>query len=253
MILEAKENPQSLLYLNGVTKTFDGFKAINNLSLDIAPGELRAIIGPNGAGKSTMMDIITGKTRPDEGEVKYKDVVDLTRFDEADIANMGIGRKFQKPTVVESLSVRDNLDLSLAGNRGIWQSLFFKLTGQQQQRIDEVIGIVGLTEKSGDLAANLSHGQKQWLEIGMLIIQDPEVLLVDEPAGGMTDTETMETAELLKTISKQHSVIVVEHDMDFVRALDCHVTVLHEGSVLAEGNLDTVSTNPKVIEVYLGR
>ncbi|WP_101758498.1 urea ABC transporter ATP-binding protein UrtD [Oceanicoccus sp. KOV_DT_Chl] len=253
MTLPAKENPQSLLYLNGVTKTFDGFKAINNLSLDIAPGELRAIIGPNGAGKSTMMDIITGKTRPDEGEVKYKDVVDLTRYDEADIANMGIGRKFQKPTVVESLSIRGNLDLALAGERGIWQSLFFKLGAQQQQRIDEVIELIGLKEKSEDLAANLSHGQKQWLEIGMLIIQDPEVLLVDEPAGGMTDTETMETAQLLKDISKKHSVIVVEHDMDFVRALDCPVTVLHEGSVLAQGSLDVVSADPRVIEVYLGR
>lgn len=252
-MLEAKENPQSLLYLNGVTKTFDGFKAINNLSLDIAPGELRAIIGPNGAGKSTMMDIITGKTRPDTGEVKFKDVVDLTRFDEADIANMGIGRKFQKPTVIESLTIWDNLDMALAGDRGIWQSLFFKLSNEQYQRIEEVVALIGLKEKAHDLAANLSHGQKQWLEIGMLIIQDPEVLLVDEPAGGMTDTETMETAKLLKEISQKHSVIVVEHDMDFVRALDCPVTVLHEGSVLAEGDLDTVSANQRVIEVYLGR
>ncbi len=252
-MLEARDNPQSLLYLNGVTKTFDGFKAINNLSLDIAPGELRAIIGPNGAGKSTMMDIITGKTRPDTGEVKFKDVVDLTRFDEADIANMGIGRKFQKPTVIESLSIWDNLDMALAGDRGIWQSLFFKLSDKQFQRIEEVIALIGLKEKAHDLAANLSHGQKQWLEIGMLIIQEPEVLLVDEPAGGMTDTETMETAKLLKEISKKHSVIVVEHDMDFVRALDCPVTVLHEGSVLAEGDLDTVSANQRVIEVYLGR
>lgn len=244
---------QSILYLNGVTKTFDGFKAINNLWLDIAPGELRAIIGPNGAGKSTMMDIITGKTRPDEGIVRFKDTIDLTAYDETDIANMGIGRKFQKPTVVESLSVWDNLDLALAGNRGIWQTLFAELSREQQQRIEEVIGLIGLQEKSTALAANLSHGQKQWLEIGMLIIQEPEVLLVDEPAGGMTDTETMETAQLLKNISKDHSVIVVEHDMEFVRALDCKVTVLHEGSVLAEGNLDTVSADPRVIEVYLGR
>ena len=244
---------RSVLYLNGVTKTFDGFKAINNLSLDIAPGELRAIIGPNGAGKSTMMDIITGKTRPDEGEVRFKDNTDLTRFDEADIANMGIGRKFQKPTVVESLSVWANLDLALAGNRGIWQTLFFKLSQQQTRRIEEIIDLIGLAEKADNLAANLSHGQKQWLEIGMLIIQDPEVLLVDEPAGGMTDTETMETARLLKEISQNHSVIVVEHDMEFVRALDCHVTVLHEGSVLAEGNLDEVSSDQRVIEVYLGR
>lgn len=253
--MEASHLPevQSILYLNGVTKTFDGFKAINNLWLDIAPGELRAIIGPNGAGKSTMMDIITGKTRPDEGVVRFKDTVDLTAYDETDIANMGIGRKFQKPTVVESLTVWENLDLALAGNRGIWDTLFFRINPQQKQQIQEVIELIGLQEKANNLAANLSHGQKQWLEIGMLFIQDPEVLLVDEPAGGMTDTETMETARLLKDISKNHSVIVVEHDMEFVRALDCKVTVLHEGGILAEGDLDTVSADPRVIEVYLGR
>jgi urea transport system ATP-binding protein len=245
--------PQSILYLNGVTKSFDGFKAINNLSLDIAPGELRAIIGPNGAGKSTMMDIITGKTKPDEGEVRFKDNIDLTRHDEADIANMGIGRKFQKPTVIESMSVWDNLDLALAGNRGIWQTLFFKITSEQKDRINEILTLIGLSHKRSELARNLSHGQKQWLEIGMLIIQEPEVLLVDEPAGGMTDEETMETARLLKDISANHSVIVVEHDMDFVRALESRVTVLHEGSVLAEGSLDKVSSDQRVIEVYLGR
>lgn len=247
------ENPKNILYLNGVNKTFDGFKAINNLCLTIQPGELRAIIGPNGAGKSTMMDIITGKTKPDEGEVVFKDIVDLTKHDEADIANMGIGRKFQKPTVIESLTVWDNLDLALAGNRSIWQTLFFKLEAKQAERIAEIMAIIGLQEKKDDLAKNLSHGQKQWLELGMLLIQDPEVLLVDEPAGGMTDFETMETAKLLKDISKSHSVIVVEHDMDFVRALDCKVTVLHEGSVLAEGDIDKVSSHPKVVEVYLGR
>lgn len=254
-MIEARhlDKMQSILYLNGVTKSFDGFKAINSLSLDIAPGELRAIIGPNGAGKSTMMDIITGKTRPDAGEVRFKDSIDLTAYDEADIANMGIGRKFQKPTVVESLTVWENLDLALVGNRGIWQTLFYKPDQQQKARIKEVIELIGLSEKTHAGAASLSHGQKQWLEIGMLIIQDPEVLLVDEPAGGMTDTETMETAKLLKDISKNHSVIVVEHDMEFVRALDCKVTVLHEGTVLAEGSLDTVSANPRVIEVYLGR
>jgi len=244
---------RSILYLNGVTKSFDGFKAINNLSLDISPGELRAIIGPNGAGKSTMMDIITGKTRPDEGEVRFKDNIDLTRFDEADIANMGIGRKFQKPTVIESLTVWDNLELALAGNRKIWQTLFFKLKAEQSSRVEEVMELIGLKEKKLDLAANLSHGQKQWLEIGMLFIQEPEVLLVDEPAGGMTDYETMETARLLKDIAKSHSVIVVEHDMEFVRALESKVTVLHEGSVLAEGSLEKVSADPRVIEVYLGR
>ncbi|MFT7559410.1 MAG: urea transport system ATP-binding protein [Flavobacteriales bacterium] len=250
---ETKTNVQSILYLNGVTKTFDGFKAINNLSLDIAPGELRAIIGPNGAGKSTMMDIITGKTKPDEGEVRFKDNIDLTRHDEADIANMGIGRKFQKPTVIDSLTIWENLDLSIAGNRGVWQTLWFKNTKEQCERIDSIMQLIGLSGKREALAKNLSHGQKQWLEIGMLLIQEPEVLLVDEPAGGMTDVETMETAKLLKEISKNHSVIVVEHDMDFVRALDCRVTVLHEGSVLAEGSLDKVSADPRVVEVYLGR
>ena len=247
------QNIQSILYLNGVTKSFDGFKAINNLSLDIAPGELRAIIGPNGAGKSTMMDIITGKTKPDCGEVRFKDNIDLTRHDEAEIANLGIGRKFQKPTVVESLSIWDNLDLALAGNRGIWQTLFARLDGEQRDRLEEVLSLIGLLEKREDSAGNLSHGQKQWLEIGMLLIQEPEVLLVDEPAGGMTDVETMETAELLKDISANHSVIVVEHDMEFVRALESNVTVLHEGSVLAEGSLDKVSAEERVIEVYLGR
>ncbi len=244
---------QSILYLNGVTKTFDGFKAINNLSLDIAPGELRAIIGPNGAGKSTMMDIITGKTKPDQGEVRFKDNIDLTRFDEADIANMGIGRKFQKPTVIESLTVWQNLELALAGNRGIWRTLVAKLSDKNKERVTEVLKMIGLLDKKDSDARNLSHGQKQWLEIGMLFIQEPEVLLVDEPAGGMTDYETMETARLLKDISQNHSVIVVEHDMEFVRELDCKVTVLHEGSVLAEGTLDVVSNNPRVIEVYLGR
>ncbi|GAB3369113.1 urea ABC transporter ATP-binding protein UrtD [Spongiibacter taiwanensis] len=244
---------QSLLYLNGVTKSFDGFKAINSLSLDIAPGELRAIIGPNGAGKSTMMDIITGKTRPDAGEVRFKDTIDLTRHDEADIANLGIGRKFQKPTVIESLTVWENLELALAGNRGVLSSLLHKLSGAQRDQIDETIKLVGLARKAGDEAGSLSHGQKQWLEIGMLIIQEPELLLVDEPAAGMTDHETMETAALLKEINKDHTVIVVEHDMDFIKALDTKVTVLHEGSVLAEGRLEVVSANPRVIEVYLGR
>lgn len=244
---------QSILYLSGVNKTFDGFKAINNLSLDIRPGELRAIIGPNGAGKSTMMDIITGKTRPDSGEVKFRDSIDLTKHDEADIANMGIGRKFQKPTVIESLTVWQNLELALAGNRGVFQTLFFRLTPVQADRIEEVLQLIGLTGRRDELAQYLSHGQKQWLEIGMLIIQEPELLLVDEPAAGMTDYETLETARLLKDISKNHSVVVVEHDMDFIRALDTRVTVLHEGAVIAEGDLDKVSSNQRVIEVYLGR
>lgn len=247
------EDYKSILYLNGVTKSFDGFKALNALSIDIAPGELRAIIGPNGAGKSTMMDVITGKTKPDEGEVRFRDNIDLTRHDEADIANLGVGRKFQKPTVIESLTVWENLDLSLAGCRRVFQTLFFTLANKDADRIQEVIELVGLKEKTKALAGDLSHGQKQWLEIGMLIIQEPELLLVDEPAGGMTDQETMATAELLKEINKTHSVVVVEHDMDFVKALDSKVTVLHEGSVLAEGPLEKVSADQRVIEVYLGR
>ncbi len=244
---------KSILYLDGVTKSFDGFKAINNLSLIIKPGELRAIIGPNGAGKSTMMDLITGKTKPDEGEVLFKDKVDLTKHDEADIANLGIGRKFQKPSVIESLSVWENLEMALVGNRGVFQTLFFRLQPEQRARVDEVLHLIGLEERRDEISRNLSHGQKQWLEIGMLIIQDPELLLVDEPAAGMTDYETLETAALLKKISAEHSVVVVEHDMDFIRALDTKVTVLHEGSVLAEGTIDEVSENEKVIEVYLGR
>ncbi len=247
------EEFKSILYLNGVTKSFDGFKALNALSIDIAPGELRAIIGPNGAGKSTMMDVITGKTKPDEGEVRFRDNIDLTRHDEAEIANLGIGRKFQKPTVIESLTVWENLDLSLAGRRRVFQTLFFHLANKDADRIQEVVELVGLKEKAKAKAGDLSHGQKQWLEIGMLIIQEPELLLVDEPAGGMTDQETMATAELLKEINKTHSVVVVEHDMEFVKALNSKVTVLHEGRVLAEGPLDKVSKDQRVIEVYLGR
>lgn len=249
----AEKEVQSILYLSGVSKSFDGFKAINNLSLQIAPGELRAIIGPNGAGKSTMMDIITGKTQPDEGEVRFKDTVDLTRYDEAAIANMGIGRKFQKPTVIESLTVWENLEMALAGNRGVLETLFFKLSSAQSDRVDEIIELIGLKDRRAEGAKNLSHGQKQWLEIGMLIIQEPELLLVDEPAAGMTDFETLETAKLLKKISADHSVVVVEHDMDFIKALDTKVTVLHEGSVLSEGRLEVVSADERVIEVYLGR
>jgi len=247
------ETHDTLLYLDGVSVSFDGFKALNNLSLYIVAGELRAIIGPNGAGKTTMMDVITGKTRPDTGDVFFNGGTDLTKLDEAQIANLGIGRKFQKPTVFESHTVYDNLELALAGNRNAFASLFFRLTGEQKSRIDQVLETVSLTADRYRLAGDLSHGQKQWLEIGMLLMQDPELLLVDEPAAGMTDAETEQTAELLKEIVKSHSVVVVEHDMTFIRALDTHVTVLHEGSVLAEGTLDTVQSNEKVIEVYLGR
>ncbi len=248
-----KHIPQHILYVDGVTKSFDGFKALNDLSFTVKPGELRAIIGPNGAGKTTMMDVITGKLKPDVGDVFFRDSVDLTKHDEAEIANMGIGRKFQKPTVIESLTVLQNLELALSGNRGVFKSLFHKLSGEQRTQIDEVIELVGLTEKRQELGGALSHGQKQWLEIGMLLNQDPDLLLVDEPAAGMTDHETELTAKLLRDISGEHSVVVVEHDMEFIKALDCPVTVLHEGYVLAEGTLEQVQADDKVIEVYLGR
>lgn len=245
--------PTNMLYLDNVTVSFDGFKALNALSLAVAPGELRAIIGPNGAGKTTMMDVITGKLRPDSGTVFFRDSVDLTQFDEADVANLGIGRKFQKPTVIESLTVEQNLDLAMTGNRGVFKTLFFKQSAEQYERISEIVSLIGLKEKRGDIAGSLSHGQKQWLEIGMLIIQEPELLLVDEPAAGMTDHETELTAQLLKDISGERSVVVVEHDMEFIKALDCHVTVLHEGHQLAEGSLAHVQKDERVIEVYLGR
>jgi urea transport system ATP-binding protein len=244
---------ETLLYLDGVTKTFDGFKAINGLSIVIQKGEMRAIIGPNGAGKTTMMDIITGKTRPDTGEVFFKGDVDLTQHDEADIASMGIGRKFQKPTVFDSHTIEDNLRLAMAGNRGVFATLFHRNRGPEAEKIDEILVTTRLGAKRNTLAADLSHGQKQWLEIGMLLAQDPELLLVDEPVAGMTDAETEETALLLKDIARTRSVVVVEHDMHFVRALGVKVTCLHEGSVLAEGTLDDVSADPRVVEVYLGR
>ncbi|HEY5828974.1 MAG: urea ABC transporter ATP-binding protein UrtD [Hyphomicrobiaceae bacterium] len=245
---------RSLLYLNGVSVTFDGFRAINNLSLELAPGEMRAIIGPNGAGKTTMMDIITGKTRPDTGDVLFdRGTVDLTTQDEAAIAELGIGRKFQRPTVFENHTVEDNVMLALKGTRTVRGSLFWNGSGEEQARIGEILGTIGLTQHRRRLAGSLSHGQKQWLEIGMLIAQDPKLLLVDEPVAGMTDAESMTTAELLKDIAKDHSVVVVEHDMEFVRRLGVKVTVLHEGSVLAEGSIDEVSANERVIEVYLGR
>jgi urea transport system ATP-binding protein len=247
------ELTQSLLYLDGVSVSFDGFKALNSLSLVVGPGEMRAIIGPNGAGKTTMMDVITGKTKPDEGDVLYQGSVDLTRLDEAAIAELGIGRKFQKPTVFESHSVEDNILLSLKGPRGAFSSLFGWRNKVPADEIDRVLGIIGLTEHRRRMAADLSHGQKQWLEIGMLLAQDPKLLLVDEPVAGMTDAETEETAKLLAEIAKDHAVVVVEHDMAFVRALGCKVCCLHEGSVLAEGTIDAVSANERVIEVYLGR
>ena len=243
----------SLLYLDGVTVSFDGFKALNSLSLIVQRDELQAIIGPNGAGKTTMMDIITGKTRPDEGEVYFEGSIDLTNRDEAEIANLGIGRKFQKPTVFESHTIWDNIELALKKPRGVFASWFYNRDNTDTARITEILDTVRLSHRKDYYAANLSHGQKQWLEIGMLLAQDPKLLLVDEPVAGMTDSETEETSKLLKEIALHHSVVVVEHDMSFVRDLDCRVTCLAEGAVLAQGSLEHVSSDPQVIERYLGR
>jgi urea transport system ATP-binding protein len=243
----------TLLYLDGVTVTFDGFRALNALSLVLSQGEMRAVIGPNGAGKTTMMDVITGKTRPDTGKVVFAAGTDLTKMDEPSIAALGIGRKFQKPTVFEPLSVWDNLLLALAGDRSPRFSMFARQTAEEKSRIEGILETTRLTDQRGRRSADLSHGQKQWLEIGMLLAQEPQLLLVDEPVAGMTDAETEQTAILLREINKTRSVVVVEHDMGFVRALDVKVTVLHEGSVLSEGSIDAVSEDPKVIEVYLGR
>jgi urea transport system ATP-binding protein len=249
-VAQAKD---TILYLDGITVSFDGFRALNALSLVIEPGELRAIIGPNGAGKTTMMDVVTGNTRPDAGTAIFNDAFDLTKLDEADIATLGIGRKFQKPTVFEKLTVFENIELSLKNPRGAFQTLFARLGGDDRKRMDRVLEIIRLGDRRHELAGALSHGQKQWLEIGMLLSQGPELMLLDEPVAGMTDAETEQTVSLLHDIAKDHSVVVVEHDMEFVRNLDCRVTVLHEGSVLAEGNMDAVQNDPRVIEVYLGR
>jgi urea transport system ATP-binding protein len=242
-----------ILYLEDVSVSFDGFKAINGLSLDIAPGELRCIIGPNGAGKTTMMDIITGKTRPNSGTVFFGSTIDLLRFNESQIAQMGIGRKFQKPTVFEQLTVFENLELALKTNKAVKHSVFFKLDSAQSDRLAHVLQTIHLADSVSRMAGNLSHGQKQWLEIGMLLMQDPKLLLLDEPVAGMTDEETVRTAELFLSLKKHHSLVVVEHDMSFIERISEKVTVLHEGSVLAEGTLAQVQNNEKVIEVYLGR
>ena len=242
----------SILNIDNVSKSFDGFRAINDLNLAIGKGELRAIIGPNGAGKTTMMDLITGKIRPDQGTLFFDTTHDLTRLDEAGTARLGIGRKFQKPTVIESLTVGENIDLALAGPRDVWSALRGPDPAMAARERTRLLDLVRLADPDR-LAGALSHGQKQWLEIGMLLAQKPRLLLVDEPAAGMTDAETMRTADLLRDLAGEHSIVVVEHDMDFVRALNCRVTVLHQGHVLAEGPLDHVSANPEVIDVYLGR
>jgi len=244
----------TLLEVSGVSKSFDGFKAINNLSIQIAEPELRAVIGPNGAGKTTFMDIITGKTRPDSGHVVWGERnISLLGMSEADIANEGVGRKFQKPTVFEAQTVRQNLAMALKNPRGPLAVLLHRKTPPNAARIEGIAAEIGLTESLTRIAGELSHGQKQWLEIGMLLAQEPRLLLVDEPAAGMTVEEREKTTDILKRAAKTRAVVVVEHDMEFVRRLDCKVTVLHEGSVLAEGSLDHVTSNPKVIEVYLGR
>ena len=242
-----------ILYLEDVNVSFDGFKAINNLSLDIAPGELRCIIGPNGAGKTTMMDIITGKTRPDSGRVFFGSTIDLLRYNEPQIAALGIGRKFQKPTVFEQLTVFENLELALKTDKGVKASMLFKLDSGQGDRLAEVLHTIHLADSVSGQAGNLSHGQKQWLEIGMLLMQDPKLLLLDEPVAGMTDHETERTAELFLSLKGKHSLVVVEHDMGFINTISDIVTVLCDGSVLAQGSLAEVQRDERVIEVYLGR
>lgn len=249
----------AILYLDDITVSFDGFKALNALSLSISAGEMRCIIGPNGAGKTTMMDVITGKTRPDLGKAFFGSTIDLLRMRENEIASIGIGRKFQKPTVFEHLSVFENLELALKADRGVRSAMFFRLSGEQLDRIGAMLTLIHLKDSAQRVAGLLSHGQKQWLEIGMLLMQDPKLLLLDEPVAGMTDEETERTAELFLSLEGNHSLVVVEHDMKFIGELTQNgkngkkVTVLHEGSVLAEGLLSEVQANEKVVEVYLGR
>jgi len=241
-----------ILYVENINVSFDGFKALNDLTLYIDDGELRCIIGPNGAGKTTMMDVITGKTRPDSGTAYFGQTMDLIRMTEYEIASSGIGRKFQKPTIFPEHTVFENLELAMNMDKGVWASLQFRLTGEQKTRIEEVMQTINLLQQRNTAAGLLSHGQKQWLEIGMLLTQSPRLLLVDEPVAGMTHQEIEHTAELLTSLAGQHSVVVVEHDMDFIRSIAKKVTVLHEGHVLAEGDMDTIQNDPRVIEVYLG-
>jgi urea transport system ATP-binding protein len=252
-----KDLPEELsikrsLYLKELTVSFDGFKALDGLTLTVEPRELRCIIGPNGAGKTTMMDVVTGKTRPNHGSAWFGDDINLLELSEPEIADAGIGRKFQKPTVFEHLTVFENLELSLWGDKSFWRTLVARLKPSERAHIGDILNVIGLIEQQAALARTLSHGQKQWLEIGMLLMQEPDLLLVDEPVAGMTPQETERTAELLLSLRAEHTVIVVEHDMDFVRSIARRVTVLHEGRVLAEGDMDQVQNDPRVIEVYLG-
>jgi urea transport system ATP-binding protein len=241
-----------ILEVNDLTVSFDGFKALDKLTLYIEPGELRCIIGPNGAGKTTMMDVITGKTRPESGNVTFASKVNLLELSEPEIAQVGIGRKFQKPTVFEQLTVRENLELALAGRKSFLKTLLASMTVAQEDKLYDVLETIGLIEQYNALGSMLSHGQKQWLEIGMLLMQEPKLLLVDEPVAGMTPQEIERTEQILQSLAGEHSVMVVEHDMDFIRSIARRVTVLHEGRVLAEGDLDQVQSDPRVIEVYLG-
>ncbi|HJX17391.1 MAG TPA: urea ABC transporter ATP-binding protein UrtD [Acidiferrobacterales bacterium] len=242
-----------ILYVEGVSVSFDGFKALNDLSFTLDAGELRCIIGPNGAGKTTMMDVITGKTRADSGRLFLGQTIDLTQLTEYEIARIGIGRKFQKPTVFENHTVTENLELAMKADKGVWATLFNRLSAAQREQVQAMLARIGLRERADLLAGLLSHGQKQWLEIGMLLMQDPQILLLDEPVAGMTDEETERTAELLQSLAGRHTVMVVEHDMGFVSSIARTVTVLHEGRVLAEGSMDKVQNDERVIEVYLGR
>ncbi|MSQ20047.1 MAG: urea ABC transporter ATP-binding protein UrtD [Betaproteobacteria bacterium] len=243
----------AVLYLDDITVSFDGFRALNKLSLMIETGELRCVIGPNGAGKTTMMDVITGRTRPDAGSAFFGQTIDLRRFNEADIAKAGIGRKFQKPTIFEHHTVFENLELAMKSDKRVRRTLLTRMNGDEHSRIDETLTLIRLSDSRQRIAGLLSHGQKQWLEIGMLLIQEPKLLLLDEPVAGMTDEETERTAELFLSLAGKHSLVVVEHDMAFVASIARKVTVLHEGSVLAEGPLATVQNDERVIEVYLGR
>ncbi len=240
------------LYLEDISVNFDGFQAISGLNFYVNKGELRCLIGPNGAGKTTLMDIVTGKTRPDTGSAWFGQRINLLRMDEAEIAQVGIGRKFQKPSVFENLSVFDNLELSMAGTRNLWKTFRAKIDGQTLSRLESMAETINLIDHLQSPAGMLSHGQKQWLEIGMLIMQNPLLLLVDEPAAGMTHQEMDQTVELLTALAGDHAIVVVEHDMDFVRALNAPVTVLHQGSVLAEGSMAEIQANPDVMRVYLG-
>lgn len=248
--LDTRHGP--ILYVEGITKSFDGFRALDELTLYIDDGELRCLIGPNGAGKTTLMDVLTGKTQPDSGQAWFGQRLNLLQLPEHVIAQSGVGRKFQKPTVFERLTVFQNLELAMHASRGIWTSFRWSLDGEQKDRIGEVLELIHLKDQANQLAGVLSHGQKQWLEIGSLLMQNPRLLLVDEPVAGMTGQETERTAELLVSLAGKHSVVVVEHDMDFVRSIARRVTVLHQGSVLAEGSMDEIQTDPKVREVYLG-